>query len=146
MIKILISELQQREDNFAKMRELTTKNDEIRNHVTFLVSQTNLRDLIVGKLGKTADFDPEVDEFEIIGYEKSEDAKQVRFKVSVKKNEMDLGRARATMLDVRLTDWIDRKGLLLLQAKPGELFKEFLVDDPRYSLRGVAKRVLRVGP
>jgi hypothetical protein len=39
-----------------------------------------------------------------------------------------------------------RKGLLLLQDKPGELFKEFLVDDPRYSLRGVAKRVLRVGP
>jgi hypothetical protein len=107
MIKILISELQQREDNFAKMRELTTKNDEIRDHVAFLVSQTNLRGLIVGKLGKTADFDPEVDEFEIIGYEKSEDAKQVRFKVSVKKNEMDLGRARATMLDVRLTDWID---------------------------------------
>ena len=39
-----------------------------------------------------------------------------------------------------------RKGLLLLQDKPGELFKEFLVGDPRYSLRGVAKRVLRVGP
>jgi len=39
-----------------------------------------------------------------------------------------------------------RKGLLLLQSKPGELFKEFLVDDPRYSLRGVAKRALRVGP
>ena len=107
MIKILISELQQREDNFAKMRELTTKNDKIRDHVAFLVSQTNLRGLIVGKLGKTTDFDPEVDEFEIIGYEKSEDAKQVRFKISVKKNEMDLGRARATMLDVRLTDWID---------------------------------------
>lgn len=107
MIKILISELQQREDNFAKMQELTVKNDEIRNHIVSMVSQTNLRGLIVGKLEKTPDFDPEIDDFEIIGYERSEDAKQVRLQVSVKKNEMDLGRARATMLDVRLTDWID---------------------------------------
>lgn len=107
MIKILISELQQRENNFAEIQKLTAKNDEIRNHVAFLVSQTNLRGLIVGKLEKTPDFNPETDDFEIIGYEKSEDSKQVRFKISVRKNERDLGRARATMLDVRLTDWID---------------------------------------
>ena len=107
MIKILISELQQRENNFAEIQKLTAKNDEIRNHVAFLVSQTNLRGLIVGKLEKTPDFNPETDDFEIIGYEKSEDSKQVRFRISVRKNERDLGRARATMLDVRLTDWID---------------------------------------
>ncbi len=107
MIKILISELHQREDNFAKIKELTDKNSEIKEHIAKLINQTNLRETILGHLTATDDFDPWKDEIEVIGYERSEDNKHVRFKISVVKNEKNLGRARATMLDVRLTDWIE---------------------------------------
>ena len=83
MIRILISELKQQDENFAKINGLTEKNKEIRAHIAELISQTNLRGSLISKLDPTPDFDPEVDEFEIIGYELSEDAKQARFKVSL---------------------------------------------------------------